>query len=95
MASDNQPIQAFVELKYHTPAIQRLVDGWRVEPKVIMDRLIEHFRDMGIFQVTRQNEALISEGIRHQLKHSPDILKLVMRANVEEQQRVKTRHSAG
>ncbi len=95
MASDNVPIHAFVEQKYLSAPMQRLVDGWRLEPKVVVDRLVDHFREMGIYQVTRQNEALILEGIRHQLKHSPDIMRLVMRARLDEQRRAKTRHGVG
>ena len=95
MASDNIPIHAFVEAKYSTPAMQRLVEGWRVEPRIVVERLVEHFREMGIFQVTRQNETLIIDGIRHQLKNSPEILRLVMRMQVEEQRRAKSRHANG
>jgi hypothetical protein len=94
MAPDNVPIYAYVQQKYGSAAVQRLVEGWRLESKVIIDRIVDHFRDMGIYTVSRQNEVLIVKGILHQLRHSPEILRLVVRANLEEQRRTRSRHES-
>lgn len=93
MSYDTTPIHAYVEQKYLSGPVQKHVDGWRLEPKVVIDRLVDHFRDMGIYRVTRQNESIVSAGILHLLKNSPEILRLVQRAYAEEQRRAKTRHT--
>ena len=87
------PIQLFVNQRYSTPAVQKLVDGWRVEPHLVIDKLVEHFREMGIYRVSGAHEPLILKNLMHQLKHSPEILSLVHKARNDEQKRQRNRHA--
>ncbi len=93
MGLEDTPIQFFIAQRFSTPAVQRLIEGWRVEPADIVEKLVEHFREMGIFKVTAGHEALITKTILFQLKNSPEISKLVQRAKMDEMKRQRNRHS--
>lgn len=93
MVHEDIPIQLFVNQRYMMPVVQKIVDGWRVDAHVIVDKLVDHFREMGIYSVSGAHEKLIMKNLLHQLRSSPDILKLVTRARHEEQKRQRNRHS--
>ncbi len=92
MRADRVPIMHFIEERYATRPVQRIVETWRVEPKQIIERLTEHFREMGIFAVDAHNERLVLLSMLHTLRHSPEILRLVQNARREEQKSQKIRH---
>lgn len=92
MAADRVPIMHFLEERYSTRPVQRIVESWRVEPKQVIERLGEHFREMGIFAVDAHNERLVLLSMLHTLRHSPEILRLVLSARREEQRTQKNRH---
>jgi hypothetical protein len=93
MAHEDVPIQLFVNQRYMMPAVQKIVDGWRVEAHHVIDKLVEHFREMGIYRVSSVHEALIMKNLMHQLRNSPEILSLVQKARMEEQKRQRNRHA--
>ena len=92
MSPDIIPIDLYIEQRYHTPAIQKIVDGWRVDPKLIIDRLTDSFREMGIFTVGAKNETLVRNAMVQSLKLSPEISALVARARRAEIRKQKNRH---
>lgn len=93
MNFEGQPIANYITLRYMTPAIQKLVDGWRVEPQLVVERAIEYFREMGIYTVPYQQDALIMGNLVRYLKTSADLQRLVQRARNEELKRQRNRHS--
>jgi hypothetical protein len=93
MTPELVPINRFVLQKYQTPMVQKIVESWRLEPQVVIEKLVEHFREMGIFAVSFQHERLITASIVHHLKHSPDIARLVLRARNEELRKQRNRHA--
>lgn len=90
---ESVPINYFVTQRYLTPQVQKIVEGWRVEPGLVIERLIEHFREMGIYMVPANQQALLLKNLIHQLRNSPDIMKLVSRARQEELKRQRNRHA--
>lgn len=93
MNFEGQPIAHYITQRYMTPQIQKLVDGWRVEPQLVVDRAIEYFRDMGIYTVPYQQDALIMGNLVRYLKTSTDLQRMVTRARAEELKRQRNRHS--
>lgn len=93
MAYEDVPIQLFVNQRYLTPVVQKLVDGWRVEAHHVIEKLVEHFREMGIYRVAAVQEQLVIKNMMHQLRHSPDIMRLVQRARQDELKRQRNRHA--
>jgi len=87
------PIQHFVTEKYLSKPIQKLVESWRLEPRIVIDKLVAHFREMGIFTVTAQHEKLMLQSIVHYLKSSPELSSLAQRARSEELRRQRSRHA--
>ena len=93
MHPDATPIEEFLASKYSHRRIQVIVENWRVESEIIIDILIEQFRDMGIFFVRSNQERLILDNMIYQIKNLPEITNLVRRAEQEETTRKKSRHA--
>lgn len=93
MNYDGQPIADFVTQRYMSPMIQKMVDGWRVEPQLVVERAIEYFREMGIYTVPHRQNALILKNLIRYLKTSADLQRLVARARQDELKRQRNRHS--
>jgi len=91
MIIDPVPITQFVTRQYETKAVQRIVESWRLDPKMVIDRVVEHFREMGFYVVTFHQEAILIAELHRHLRHSPDIIKLVQRARAEEARKVRHR----
>jgi hypothetical protein len=93
MTPDLIPIQQFVTQRYLSPTIQKIVDGWRLEPQHVIEKLIEHFREMGIFSVSFRHEALLTRDLIHQLRNSPEIYRMVLKARSDDLRKQRNRHS--
>lgn len=87
------PIQHFVTEKYLSKSVQKLVESWRLEPRIVIDKLVLHFREMGIFSVTAQHDKLMLQSIVHYLKSSPDLAQMAQRARSDELRRQRSRHA--
>ena len=95
MSFDQTPIQHFVTQRFLTKDIQKLVDGWRVEPRDIIEKVVDHFREMAIYRVPYTQEDLITDSITQYLKSSPDIIRLVLKARNEEMRRQRNNRHSG
>lgn len=93
MIYEPTPIQMFVSQKYQSQAIQKIVENWRVEPQLIVDKLVDHFREMGIYRVPFNQDRLLMADLLRYLKTSPDLMRLVSKARNEEARRQRNRHS--
>lgn len=93
MTIDRIPIKNFIMRRFAHPSIQKTVENWRVDPAVLITKLIEYFRDMGIYEVQYGQEKLINDTMLIQLKTSPEILKLVADAKQLELNRARNRHA--
>lgn len=93
MHFEGQPIQHYVTQRYMTQPVQKIVDGWRVEPQLVVDKLIDYFREMGIFVVPYNQDALIMKNLIRYLKTSHELSHMVSRARNEEMKRQRNRHS--
>ena len=94
MALEDVPIQFFVTQQYLLPSVQKIVDGWRVEPQQVIDRLVDHYREMGIFRVLAGQESMIAGDIMFQLRSSPELTRLVQRARNDEATAARARAAA-
>ena len=90
---DRRPIELVVKGYFGARSIQNIVDPWRIEPDVLVVRLTEHFRDLGIYFVEKGQEEMILENMIFQLKSAPDIQGLVAKNRADEQRRQQKRHA--
>jgi hypothetical protein len=93
MALEKIPINHFVMQRYGHHSVQKIVETWRIEPGEIINKLIEHFREMGIYEVAYGHEKLMMNTMLVHLKHSPEIMRMVARMRQEELRRVRNRHA--
>ena len=93
MNYEHVPIAQFVSQRFSSPQVQKLVEAWRVEPQIVIDKIVDYFREMGIFKVTPGHEALLTKNMMHQLRNSPELNQLVNRAKQEELKRQRNRHA--
>lgn len=93
MAQEKMPIHVFVATRWSNPQVQKLVEGWRVEPADVIEKLIEHFRDMAIFEVPYGHETLMLNNLIFQLKHSPELVKMLQKVKADEAKRQRARHA--
>lgn len=93
MSSDDLPIALFIERNYSSRRVQKLVETWRVEPSIVITKLIDHFREMGIFFVSPRHEPLMLQNMLFQLRNSAEIQQLVHKAKSEEMKRQRSRHA--
>ena len=80
MNVDKVPIEIYINLKFQDKDIIKFVENWRVESEELRDVVVEHFREMGIFQTEPTTEPMLKDVIRGVLANSPKIVKLVARA---------------
>lgn len=90
---DKIPIWHFITTRYLTPPIQKIVETWRVEPTQVIEKLNEYFKEIGVHTVSREQDPLIMQSIIIQLKHSPEILKLLAKTRQDELRRQRNRHA--
>jgi hypothetical protein len=93
LALDAITIEQFVRTRYSTPAVQKLVASWRIEPEAINRMVIDQFREMGIFSVPYGHDKLMLNHMLAILRHSPEIASAIKRSEIEDQRRMRTRHS--
>lgn len=93
MFLDPMPINQFVHQRYLTQTIQKIVESWRVEPQLVIEHIVEHFKQMGVFRVYPGHERIILRSMVNQLKVSPDLAQLVARAHTDEIRRQRNRHA--
>ena len=85
MQVDWIPIEYFVTETYRSPAVQKLVDTWNVEPEVVVNIVIGYFREMGIYKVSYVNQRFVIDSMRQYLLVSPEIRSLIKKARRENQ----------
>jgi hypothetical protein len=90
---DKIPIWHFITTRYLTPQIQKIVESWRVEPTVVIEKLNEHFKDLGLHTVSRDQDPLVMQTLIFQLKNSPEISKLLAKNRQDELRRQRNRHA--
>ena len=93
MTQDAKPIVYFVAERYSTPAVQRIVDTWRIEPALVIQKLAEHFQEMGIYRVAAGHEKVLAEHMLQLLRHSPELQRMVSKAKQEDAKRQRSRHA--
>ena len=80
MLVDQLPIEIYINQKFESKEIVKLIESWRVESEELRDAVVQAFRDMGIYQIEPSSEFLMQGVIISILKFSPEIYKLVKRA---------------
>ena len=93
MNFEDIPIHIFVSQSFSSRSVQRVIENWRVEPSALIERLVDYFKEMGIFRVAHGHEGLIMRNMIHQLKSSPEISRMVYKARQEEMRRQRNRHA--
>lgn len=94
MKSEAHTIEDFVLRRLSNPRVIAVVENWRVEPEIVSSVLINHFREIGIYFVERGHEEMMMKNIIHHLKHSPELIKEVRKAQDDEIAKKRTRHSS-
>ena len=87
------PVQVFVAQKYHTPQVQKFVEEWRVEPESVIDKIVDHFKELGIFRVGLSQHRIIQDAMMTYLRTSPEIQKMVLKLRAYELRRQRNRHA--
>jgi hypothetical protein len=86
------PIENYVQQQFGHQSVIKIIQNWRVEPEVLVNIIINHFRDMGIYYVGPKQEKLMQKSLIHGLKNSPEIIKMLKRAEQSELSRRRNRH---
>ncbi len=87
------PIQNFVSSKFSTPSVQKIIESWRVEPQLVIDKVVEYFREMGIYKVGFNQDRMLMNNMLTLLKNSPEIMRMVNKARNDELKRQRNRHA--
>ncbi len=93
MSQSGKPIETIIEKAFSKREVQSLTASWRVEPVEIIKILVSHFREMGIFFVTKDQEEIINKNVMLHLKNSPEIMAKIAQARRAEDQRRTHRNS--
>lgn len=94
MTPDLIPIQLFVQQKFQSRAIQRVVADWRIEPRLVVEIITDYFREMGIYYADFRHDRDLLRAMLFQLRYSPDIALLHQKAAREENaRRQRSRHA--
>ena len=93
MISDQKTIEEFIAQKLGSRTVQQLIENWRIEPEKVFHILVRHFRDMGIFAVEPTQDPMMTKNLIHHLKHSPEIMVEIDRAQAEELRKKRSRHA--
>ena len=83
------PITSFIAQRYSHQSVQKIVETWPVEASEVIERLTSYFHDMGIYEVTQGSEKPIIDTMLLQLRHSPEIAKLVRHMQQEDLRRMR------
>ena len=78
------PIENFVSLEFGRNTVAKLIANWRIEPETLIQIIISHHREMGVFFVYPQHEKVIQKSIINALKSSPEVVRLLRRAEMNE-----------
>ena len=95
MAIDSQILDIFVAQALGKPKVAELTANWRIDPKKIEEAVCTSLRDIGVLTVPKGHEELIIQTIIAHLKHSPDLVKMVRKAQKAHAIKNVSRHSEG
>jgi hypothetical protein len=90
---DQIPVLQFVTQMYSSRSVQKIVEFWRIEPAQVIEKITDHFREMGIYRVNDHHQRLLLIHMLHLLRHSPEIQRMAEKASFDEARRQRSRHS--
>lgn len=85
--------EVFVKQAFESLQVSALVSDWMVDFDELRGVISRNLREMGIFQVRPNQAETVITAIVEQLRWSPDVKRLIERAEAIEKQRLRTRHS--
>lgn len=94
MLTESLPLHTFVATSFQKPAIQGLIENWRIETNLLQHILVQNIRELGIFSVTPQFEKELFAFIIYLLRNSPEIRQRVRKADEVDKARKFTRHAS-
>ena len=80
MIIEKIPIEIYVKTKFEEKSIISIIENWRVESEEVQEIIISQFKELGMFEVDPIFEKDLKPVIVGFLTNSPQILKLVKRA---------------
>ncbi len=92
MLTEPIALEMFVKKAFDNPQVAALVATWSVDFEELHDVISRNLREMGFFQVSASQTATLTQAVIEQIRWSPDVRRLLERANNVEQQRLRTRH---
>jgi hypothetical protein len=93
MLTEAMPIKLFVRISLERREIKSIIEEWRVEHDVLIQCIVNHFNEVGIFEVRPHLEQVIRLRIAGFIKSSPEILKRKIEAERRERILARTKKS--
>ena len=93
MITESVPLQIYIRQSFDTKEIKAVTDQWRVETGQLMNIVISHLNEIGVYSVAPNNEKFMKEVILAFLNNSPEIIKLVHEAERRERMLARTKKS--
>lgn len=91
MRKDLIPVEIYVHnLFQQNRVITTMIQPWRVEVSSLHEIVIKSLREMGIYLVDKEHGDFITQATLDQLKHSPEIRKMITRAEQLEQSKKRS-----
>jgi len=86
-------IEQFIERVLHKPPFTTVMEQWPVEPEAVVQILANTFHEMGIYTIQTGQRRFFSQIVMDRLKASPEIKRLIFKAEEEQRMRPKSRHA--
>lgn len=91
MLTEPLPIEIFVTTRFTEKSVISITENWRIESEELQKMIVNYFREMGIYSVMPRMEAELKTALLAFLHNSPDIYKIVKKAEAQEELRRQTK----
>lgn len=91
MLTEPLPIEIFVATRFTEKSVVNITENWRIESEELQKMIVNYFREMGIFSVLPTMEAELKVSLLQFLQSSPEIFKIVRKAEAQEELRRQTK----
>ncbi len=91
MLTEPLPIEIFVTTRFTEKNVIAITENWRIESEELQKMIVNYFREMGIYSVLPAMEVELKASLLYFLQNSPDIYKIVKKAEAQEELRRQTK----
>lgn len=93
MLTEPLPIDIFIATRFEERRIAKFIENWPLEAEVLVKIVAQHFKDMGVYQVSGSLDASLTDMIITILRNSPAVGDLLHKAELAEAARRQSRHA--